>query len=236
MKRFDRFLSELIVVTLLTCFLAACGKPSDKDTTGQEATAQETEIATATDNNDYVDIGDNTDIDELATDTEAATEAVIAPADVAATEQTETTEEETTEEVTVSDNGSAIFKGVSIQLPEGYEYSADNSSIDAACFMNSDKETCLILCVDDNNTVYDESNLESVFDSQIKAVYGEQVTHDSKAYNELNGIEWVLDNETEETCGRAFVVMDGKMLIYVEFFGYGDQTADYEAVVNSMQY
>ena len=235
MKRFNRLLFALSIMIVLSCFCLACGKSSDK----------QTEELITTDNSNSVDVGDNTDMDELATDTEAttenATETVVVPVDDGSTEEatedeTEISTEETTEEISVADNGSVTFQKVTMQLPEGFEYSPDNSSIDAACFVNSQSEAALILCVDTNNTAYDASDLEVVFDSQIKAIYGENVTHAPKSYNNIEGVEWILDDAEEGTSGRAFAIIDGNMLIYVEFFGYGDQIASYEAAVSSMKY
>lgn len=226
MKQLKCYLSCFLIFALLMCFCVACGKKSDDKTE-----------AVTIDNLNNVDIGDDTDIDEIATDTEAATETAAKPADIVTTEEiTEETTEASTEEVEVAESGVVKFQGVTIKLPEGYEYSADNSSIDAACFVNDDTEAAIILCVDANNTAYNQSNLESVFDSQIKAIYGEFVTHGPKTYNDIEGIEWVLDNADEGTYGRAFAVVDGKMLIYVEFFSNGNYVADYEAAVNSLQY
>lgn len=222
MKRFKRLLPCFLIASLLLCFCTACEKKAN----------DETETVTI-DNSNNVDIGDDTDFDEIATDTEAATETVAEPADIVTTE---VTTEATTEEVEVAESGVVKFQGVTITLPEGYEYSADNSSIDAACFVNDETEAALILCVDKNNTAYNQSNLESVFDSQIKAIYGDYVTHGPKSYNDFEGIEWILDNADEGTCGRAFAYVDGKMLIYVEFFANGDHIADYEATIATLQY
>lgn len=226
MKRFNRLLCCSLVVGMLSCFCIACGKKTD----------DETEAVTVN-NTENIDIGDNTDVDELATDTEVATETVAAPADIVTSEATtEELTEATTEEIQVADTGVVKFQGVTMQLPDGYEYSADNSSIDAACFVSKDTEAALILCVDVNNSAYNESNLESVFDSQIKAIYGDFVTHATQTYNDYEGIEWVLDDVNEGTCGRAFAYVDGKMLIYVEFFANGDQIADYEAAIKTLHY
>lgn len=220
MKRFNKILVILAGFTLFSCVLCACSKNED----GQ------TKIATV-DDASVIDIGDDTDMDEIATDTEA----VIAPVDVTTTES-DTEAENTTEDVSVDEDGFVSFKGVTILLPEGYEYSADNSSIDAACFVNKDIEAVFVLCVDADNTTYNQSNIEAVFDSQIQAIYGDFVTHAPKSFRDMEGIEWVLDDENEGTKGRAFVVIDGTMMIYVEFFAYGDHIADYEAVMNSLSY
>ena len=108
MKRFNRLLFALSIMIVLSCFCLACGKSSDK----------QTEELITTDNSNSVDVGDNTDMDELATDTEAttenATETVVVPVDDGSTEETtedetEISTEETTEEISVADNGSVTF-------------------------------------------------------------------------------------------------------------------------------
>lgn len=224
MKLFMKRFASIALIIIMVMSLVACGKKEEKTT---EATT--TEDADDVD----IDIADDTDVEEMATELDA----MAPPADIVTPEaSTEDIIDDTEEEVEVADNGKVIFKGVTMQLPEGYVYNPDSSSIDAACFLNSESETALVLCVDSNNTAYDESNYETVFDSQITAIYGDNVTHSPVTINDNECIEWVLDNVDEGTYGRALAIIDGKMLIYIEFFGFGDHIADYKTAVETLEY
>lgn len=163
--------------------------------------------------------GDN---DEKETTTEVTTEAA--------------TMEEDTSSIEIDDNGMATLLGVSFKVPEGYEYSGDDSAEGSATFVDYTKAGALVIGVDNKNTVDDESSVVETFDAQIKVPYGENVTYSSVTYNGHKATEWVLDNEEGGYVGRSLVICDGSMLIYIEFISYEGELSPYDEAVNSLEY
>lgn len=223
------FLKQIVVAACccVFVFVVACGKKQEDGTTVQNST-EEITSSTKTDASE-----ESITTTEATIPTEEATE-VVSPVDDSQTDDSQS--DDTSEEVAVSDDGMVKFKGVSVVVPDGYVYSPENSSIDAACFMNEESESVFVICVDSNNTVYTEQDYETVFDPQIKAVYGDEITHEEVMYNNHECVEWNLDSAGDENCGRALAVIEGNMMVYIEFFGYGDHVADYLAAVNTLTF
>lgn len=130
----------------------------------------------------------------------------------------------------------ATLLGVSFKVPEGYEYSGDDSAEGSATFVDYTKAGALVIGVDNKNTVDDESSVVETFDAQIKVPYGENVTYSSVTYNGHKATEWVLDNEEGGYVGRSLVICDGSMLIYIEFISYEGELSPYDEAVNSLEY
>lgn len=163
---------------------------------------------------------------ENVTTTEATTEVTTEAA----------TMEEDTSSIEIDDNGMATLLGVSFKVPEGYEYSEDDSAEGSATFVDYTKAGALVIGVDNKNTVDDESSVVETFDAQIKVPYGENVTYSSVTYNGHKATEWVLDNEEGGYVGRSLVICDGSMLIYIEFISYEGELSPYDEAVNSLEY
>lgn len=208
MRKFKRFVAALSLCAMAMS-LIACGDSDEKETTTEEVT------------------------------TEATTEEVTTEA------TTEETSEETSEDaatdgdassIEVDDNGMATLLGVSFKVPEGYEYSEDDSAEGSATFVNYSKAGALVIGVDNQNTVLDESTVIDTFDAQIKIPYGENVTYSSVTYNGHAATEWVLDNEEGGYVGRSLVIADGSTLIYIEFVSYEGDLSPYDEMVNSLEY
>lgn len=175
--------------------------------------------------------------DKEKTTTEATT------TEAATTEATEAPTEEDTEEAgndtsegTVGDDGSYTLSGMTISIPEGYEYSADNSSSSSATFVDNTNGGALVIAVDNHNVMYNDSNVVEEFDKNIKAPYGDQVTHSPVTYNGHAGEEWVLDNEEGGYVGRSLVICDGSMMIYIEFVSYSGSIDAYTEAVSTISY
>lgn len=167
--------------------------------------------------------------------TEATTEEVTTEATTEEATDDDATEEDTSS-IEMDDNGMATLLGVSFKVPEGYEYSEDDSAEGSATFVNYTKAGALVIGVDNKNTAFDESNVVETFDAQIKVPYGENVTYSSATYNGHKATEWVLDNEEGGYVGRSLVICDGSMLIYIEFVSYEGDLSPYDEAVNSLEY
>ena len=180
------------------------------------------------------------DEEKKETTTETTTEAIT---EETTTEET-TTEETTTEEATLEDassiemdeDGRITLQGLSIIIPDGYEYSEDDSAEGSATFVNRTNVGALVIGVDNQNVDFDDSNVVETFDAQIKVPYGEDITYSSVNYNGHDATEWVLDNAEEGYVGRSLVICDGNMLIYIEYISYEGNLSPYDEAVNSIEY
>lgn len=208
MRKFKRFVVALSLFAMAMS-LIACGDKDEKETTTEEVTTEAT--------------------------TEATTEEVTTEATTEETSEDDVTDEDSSE-IEVDDNGMATLLGVSFKVPEGYEYSEDDSAENSATFVNYTNVGALVIGVDNQNTAFDDSNVVETFDAQIKVPYGENVTYSSVTYNGHKATEWVLDNEEGGYAGRSLVICDGSMLIYIEFVSYEGDLSPYEEAVNSLEY
>lgn len=141
-----------------------------------------------------------------------------------------------TSDPVVDDNGNLTFNGLTINIPEGFEYSDADSSSMSVTFVDSANSSALVIGVDNNNTMYNESNVVEIFDAQIKVPYGDAVTYSSVNYNGHAATEWVLDNEEGGYAGRSLVVCDGSMMIYIEYVSYTGNIDAYTAAVSTIAY
>lgn len=165
-----------------------------------------------------------------------------------------TTEEETTEEITTEDasdddaitedvtsvdideNGKFTMSGVSMVIPDGFEYSEDDSAENAATFVNYSTSAALVIGIEKNNSYYDESNVVEIFDEQIKVPYGDAVTYSATEYNGHAATEWVLDNDENGYVGRSLVIYDDSVLIYIEYVCYSGTIDSYTEAVSTIEY
>lgn len=208
-KSFKKF-AIVLSICAMSFGLVACGDKKEEETT-TEATTKET--------------------------TEETTEA---------TTEEETTEEETTEEVTteatdditvdIDENGRFTLSGVSLVIPEGFEYSEADSSENAATFVNYSTSAALVIGIEKNNSYYDENNVVEIFDEQIKVPYGDAVTYSATEYNGHAATEWVLDNADAGYVGRSLVIYDDSVLIYIEYVCYSGSIDDYTKAVETIEY
>lgn len=166
--------------------------------------------------------------------TEAPTEAPV-EADTDTEGDTEEPGNDTSDNM-VDENGNFTFNGVTIKIPEGFEYSEGDSSSSAATFVNYDSSSALVIGIDNHNSMYNDSNVVEEFDKQIKVPYGDAITHSSVTYNGHAGEEWVLDNEEGGYVGRSLVICDGSMLIYIEYVCYTGSVDGYTAAVKTIEY
>lgn len=174
--------------------------------------------------------------DTTETTTEATTE-------VTTTEKAtldDATEEDATPDdaidIDLDENGVLTMSGVKITIPDGFEYSADDSAEDSATFIDYNNSSALVIGIDGNNTYYDDSNVVDVFDEQIKVPYGENITHSPALYNGHEATEWVLDNEDNGYVGRSLVICDGSILIYIEYISYSGSLDSYTQAVSTIDF
>ncbi len=165
--------------------------------------------------------------------------------DIEITETEEATEDEATEEdatpddsaeIDLDENGVLTMSGVKITIPDGFEYSADDSAENSATFVDYNNSAALVIGIDGNNTFYDDSNVVDVFDEQIKVPYGEDVTHSPAIYNGHEATEWILDNEDNGYVGRSLVICDGSILIYIEYISYDGSLDSYTQTVSTIDF
>lgn len=207
MKKTFKNLAVTLSVCAMAFSLVACG---DKKSETTEATTETT--------TDITTIETTTEI----TTTEEATEDEATPDDSA--------------EIDLDENGVLTMSGVKITIPDGFEYSADDSAENSATFVDYNNSAALVIGIDGNNTFYDDSNVVDAFDEQIKVPYGEDVTHSPALYNGHEATEWVLDNEDNGYVGRSLVICDGSILIYIEYISYGGNLDSYTQAVSTIDF
>ena len=139
-------------------------------------------------------------------------------------------------DIDLDENGVLTMSGVKITIPDGFEYSADDSAEDSATFIDYNNSSALVIGIDGNNTYYDDSNVVDVFDEQIKVPYGENITHSPALYNGHEATEWVLDNEDNGYVGRSLVICDGSILIYIEYISYSGSLDSYTQAVSTIDF
>lgn len=201
----------------------------------------------------FVGCGDDSSSDkedkeiETEADEEETEEATEEETEEAVEEDAEEVVDEDTEEVASEDGdlydestGEMNFNGVTATVPAGY--TADESGVAAGTlsFVSSTDTTAnaIVVGVDNANTVTDVATAVSMFDSQIKAVYGDQCTSSEVTYNGNTVTEWVLDDAEGTYMGRSAVICDGEMLIYIEYVSMGTDLSvdDYEAFMDTLAY
>ncbi len=180
--------------------------------------------------------------EETEEDTEAVEEDTEAEEEVVEEDVEEATEAEEAESGFEFDDatGAMSFNGATATVPAGYTYSEADSAASAATFMYQSEDmsvvNALVVGIDNANTVTDVETAVSMFDSQIKSVYGDQCTSSDVTYNGNAVTEWVIDDPSGGYQGRSAVICDGNMLIYVEYVSVGGDVADYEAFMNTLAY
>ena len=217
-------LVALSMVGIMSLAFVGCGEDSSSDKEDKEI---------------------ETEADEEAEEvTEEETEEAV---DEDAEEVVDEETEEDTEEVASEDGvlydestGEMNFNGVTATVPAGY--TADESGVAAGTlsFVSSADTTAnaIVVGVDNANTVTDVATAVSMFDSQIKAVYGDQCTSSEVTYNGNTVTEWVLDDAEGTYMGRSAVICDGTMLIYVEYVSMGTEVSvdDYFDFMDTLSY
>lgn len=209
LKKCFKKLAVFATVCMMTMSLAGCGD-TDKNTTE-----------------------DTTEVTTEETTTELTTE--------------ETTEEATEEDAEIATAGDApqidldedgilTLSDMKIKIPDNYEYSADDSAEGSATFVDYNSAAVLVIAVDNQNSYFNDENVVDAFDTQIKAPYGDAVTHSDVTYNGHAGTEWVLDNEEGGYVGRSLVICDGTMMIYIEYVSYAGSVDAYEEAVKTIEY
>lgn len=191
--------------------LVACGKDDKKDKKTTATTASE-------------DTGFDNPLD---TSSEIITPDTSVP-DIT-TENTEDTEDTT---ANTSSNTDTV-NGVSFVIPDGY--TKDSSSTSTSVTYVNSEGAAFVVAVDKANAI-NEANAISQFDTQIKNVFGTQVTNSPVSYADYEGTEWVTDAADGSYKGRSLVICDGSVLIYIEYVSYVGNLDAYSEIVESVQY
>lgn len=147
---------------------------------------------------------------------------------------------EFSEEVSFDEaTGEFTYLGVGGTVPEGYTYSEDMTAAQTVSFLYQSEDmsvvNALVVNIDYKNQVAEADAIDQ-FDTQIKAVYGDQCTSKEVTYNGNKCTEWDIADPNGAYGGRSAVICDGEMLIYVEFVTVGDDASDYEAFMNTVVY
>lgn len=179
--------------------------------------------------NDSGEKDENTDTAETTTEIETTTESVVtATADDAS--------QSDAIPIDIDENGKLTLMGVSIVIPEGFEYSEDDSAEGSATFVDYTNSAAIVIGVDDDSLYSDKDDVVDAFDEQIKVPYGDDITYTTVSYNGHEGTEWTLDNEENGYVGRSLVICDDSTIIYIEYISYTDSIDSYTEAVNTIEY
>lgn len=209
----------IVMAGVMSLSLVACDK-DDKDDKKDKKTTTEN---TAEDFDNPLDTQDN----------------ILTPdVDMPDIENTDTQEPDVQEGTegaisTPATSGTDTIGNVSFVVPEGYTKDSSSTS-SSATYVNSEG-SAFVVAADNLNSI-SESDAISQFDTQIKNVFGTQVTNSSVSYSDFTGTEWVTDAADGSYKGRSLVICDGNNLIYIEYVSYVGNLDPYYEIVESVQY
>ncbi|MBP3622200.1 MAG: serine/threonine protein kinase [Lachnospiraceae bacterium] len=120
---------------------------------------------------------------------------------------------------------------VSYTVPEGF-VDDESGDEDSKIYVYNDESMFLFGVVPGN---YDEAEVCEMMDDELKVSYGDQIYSYEMTYNGHTGTEWVLDT-SDGWEGRAFLICEDSMWIYVEYITYISNLDLYYGILESITY
>ncbi|MDE6024828.1 MAG: hypothetical protein K2G45_05175 [Lachnospiraceae bacterium] len=149
------------------------------------------------------------------------------------TEEATDTEEAVSTEAYTEEDGVLTVKHVKLNIPEGFEFFQNMSGTITYATAASDKSFALY--AEDNNT-YGEEDITNAYVQQVKNVYGDQVTTDTKTYNGHEYTVMNIDSPTGNFIGNAVILCEGSTIVYLEYVTTTDDKSDFDTIMNSISF
>lgn len=175
------------------------------------------------------------------TEKDITTEAVKDDTEVATESRSEEgTEDDKTDdnepvstEAYVEENGKLTVKHVTIDLPEEFKFYQNMNGTIAYATEASDKSFALY-AEDDN--VYDADQVVDAYVTQVKNVYGSQVTDEKKTYNGHEFTVMDIDDPNGSFLGQAAVFCEGSTVVYIEYVTTTGDESQFDSMMNTITF
>lgn len=205
-KNLVKKLAVLSMTIVMSLSMAACGDDNKENT--------EKDITT----------------EAVKDDTEAATESRSEEG----TEDDKTDDNEpVSTEAYVEENGKLTVKHVTIDLPEEFKFYQNMNGTIAYATEASDKSFALY-AEDDN--VYDADQVVDAYVTQVKNVYGSQVTDEKKNYNGHEFTVMDIDDPNGSFLGQAAVFCEGSTVVYIEYVTTTGDESQFDSMMNTITF
>ncbi|MCM1273383.1 MAG: hypothetical protein NC225_02335 [Clostridium sp.] len=143
------------------------------------------------------------------------------------------TEEAVATEAYTEEDGVLTIKHVKLDIPEGYAYFQDMSG--TVTYKTDASDKSFAVYAQDDNT-YGEQDIVDAYVQQVKNVYGDQVTTETKSYNGHEYTVMDIDSADGSYIGNAAVLCEGSTVVYLEFVTTTDDESDFDTIMNSVSF